>query len=437
MLRYMCYAAWCVFSNLPMFIGLHLNLTPRIKNKRLVYLPMILVNISYLIIAIILTTENNVMRVCFFMAYLLYSVVAFSEKPWKSIVVASSLGALSFAIDLIVEFPVYLIIGKVLTPSEVRWETLLIMIIFGLLYMISVIIYTRINKKNESVVDKTSILFFMLPLSNMFLILAVASAFNAPDFWTPLRSTMLTIGVIVMIVSLFLLYRAMNENYRAKQSQMKLAQLEYNQRLSESYFENITQSAQMLMKYKHDFNNMITTALHMVNSNDESTKKQGVQLLEQIKEKNSETAIPFYCKNPVVNTILFDKSSRAKTEGIDFTTDVKLPERLDIELTDLCSIFSNLIDNGLRSACGSDDNRLELKAWCDTGYMFVRTKNYPDDDFELPSQDKQFDLAKPSSHGYGLSILKELAEKYSGSFEIKKQGSAVEAMCCVSLPETA
>ena len=77
MLRYMCYAAWCVFSNLPMFIGLHLNLTPRIKNKRLVYLPMILVNISYLIIAVILTTENNVMRVCFFMVYLLYSVVAY------------------------------------------------------------------------------------------------------------------------------------------------------------------------------------------------------------------------------------------------------------------------------------------------------------------------------------------------------------------------
>jgi sensor histidine kinase regulating citrate/malate metabolism len=269
------------------------------------------------------------------------------------------------------------------------------------------------------------------------MVLCLSTQFQIPAFWSLVRTLLVISAFFIMGLSLFLLYRAMNENYRAKQSQMKLAQLEYNQRLSESYFENITQSAQMLMKYKHDFNNMITTALHMVNSNDESTKKQGVQLLEQIKEKNSETAIPFYCKNPVVNTILFDKSSRAKTEGIDFTTDVKLPERLDIELTDLCSIFSNLIDNGLRSACGSDDNRLELKAWCDTGYMFVRTKNYPDDDFELPSQDKQFDLAKPSQHGYGLSILKELAEKYSGSFEIKKQGSAVEAMCCVSLPETA
>lgn len=437
MLRYLCYTAWCVFSNVPMFIGLHLNLTERIKNKRLKYLPIIAVNLGYLIFALIFTTENNVMRMCFFIIYLLYAVTAFSEKPWKSLVVASSLGALSFAIDLVVEFPVYLFNGKVLTPSDANWNTILLCICFGLTYMISIIIYTRFNRKNEKVVDKTAVLFFMMPLSNMFLILAVASAFNAPDFWTPLRSTLLTLGVIVMVASLFLLYRAMRENYRAKQSQMKLAQLEYNQKLSESYFDNITQSAQMLMKYKHDFNNMITTALHMVNSNDESTKQQGVKLLEQIKEKNSETALPFYCKNPVVNTILFDKASRAQTEGIDFITDVKLPEKLNIELTDLCSIFSNLIDNSLRSACESEDNRLELKAWCDAGYMFVRTKNYPDEDFQVPEKEKQFDISNISGHGYGLSILKDMAEKYGGSFEIKKQGSAVEAMCCVSLPETA
>ena len=164
--------------------------------------------------------------------------------------------------------------------------------------------------------------------------------------------------------------------------------------LSESYFENITQSAQMLMKYKHDFNNMITTALHMVNSNDESTKKQGVQLLEQIKEKNSETAIPFYCKNPVVNTILYDKSERAHTEGVDLMFDVKVPEKTDIELTDLCSIFTNLIDNGLKSARISENNRLELKAWCDMGFMFVRTRNYPDKDSDMPENKEDFDLAK-------------------------------------------
>ena len=68
-----------MFSNVPMFIGLHLNLTERIKNKRLKYLPIIAVNLGYLIIALIFTTENNVMRICFFIIYLLYAVTAFSE----------------------------------------------------------------------------------------------------------------------------------------------------------------------------------------------------------------------------------------------------------------------------------------------------------------------------------------------------------------------
>ena len=429
-MKTMCYVIWAVFSNLPMFIGLHLNLDARIKNKWLRYVPMMIQCIVYMVVAFILTTENNIMRMLFFMAYLVYAVAAFSNKPSKSLVVASALGALSFAVDLIVELPVFILKGKVLTPSDGTWETALVCIVFGLLYMVAIIVYTRFNKKNESIVDKTSVLFFMLPLSNMFLILAVASAFNAPDFWNPLRSTMLAMGIFVMLVSLVLLYKAMKENYRAKQSQMKLAQLEYNQKLSESYFENVTQSAQMLMKYKHDFNNMINTALHMVNSEDDSTKQQGVKLLEEIRDKNKATAIPLYCKNPVVNTILFDKSAKAQAEDVELSIEAKLPEKIDIELTDICSVYTNLIDNGIRSASVSEDNRLQLKTWCDMGYLFVKTTNYPDDT-QLPEVNNSFDIKNISSHGYGLSILEDMAEKYGGSFEINKQGNAVEMMCCM------
>ncbi len=429
-MKSLCYVIWAVFSNLPMFIGLHLNLDARIKNKWLRYVPMMIQCIVYMVVAFILTTENNIMRMFFFMAYLVYAVAAFSNKPSKSLVVASALGALSFAVDLIVELPVFILKGKVLTPSDGTWETALVCIVFGLTYMITIIIYTRFHKKNESIVDKTSVLFFMLPLSNMFMILAVASAFNTPDFWNPLRSAMLAMGIFVMLVSLVLLYKAMKENYRAKQSQMKLAQLEYNQKLSESYFENVTQSAQMLMKYKHDFNNMITTALHMVNSEDDSTKQQGVKLLEEIRDKNKATAIPLYCKNPVVNTILFDKSAKAQAEDVELSIEAKLPEKIDIELTDICSVYTNLIDNGIRSASVSEDNRLQLKTWCDMGYLFVKTTNYPDD-LQLPEINNSFDIKNISSHGYGLSILEDMAEKYGGSFEINKQGNAVEMMCCM------
>lgn len=432
MLKYACYLVWCICSNVPMFVGLHLNLTPKAKNKILRIALPAAINTCYLIAAVIFTTENNVMRIIFFMTYMLYSIVGFSDKISKSIVVASSLGALSFAIDLIVELPVYLLIGKVLTPSDVKWETVLTCICFGLLYMIAIIIYSRFNKRNTLMIDKTAVLFFMLPLSNMFLILAVASAFNSPDFWTPLRSVLLTLGVFVMLASLFLLYRAMRENYRAKQSQMKLAQLEYDHKLSESYFENVKQSAQMLMKYKHDFNNMITTALHMVDSADAETKREGVKLLEQIRDKNNATVIPLYCKNAVVNTILFDKSARAEAEGVDFRFEVSLPEKLNIEMTDLCSIFTNLIDNGMRSASLSDDDRLELKAWCSMGFMFVKTTNYPDEDAPIPEH-KNFDINNISAHGYGLSILEDMAEKYDGSFEIKQENGFVEMLCCVSL----
>lgn len=410
-----------------------MNMNEKIKRKQLKYLPLLLINLVFLILALILSTDDALVRIGFTIAYFLYAIILFEEKTSYKLIVSCVVVLLSTISDLIIEMPSYALLGHVTKPSDANIESIIIMFLFSMLFMVMLVLFTRLNKHNKTMIDRTAILFFLLPLSNILMVLCLSTQFQIPAFWSLVRTLLVISAFLIMGLSLFLLYRAMNENYRAKQSQMKLAQLEYNQKLSESYFDNITQSAQMLMKYKHDFNNMITTALHMVNSNDESTKQQGVKLLEQIKEKNSETALPFYCKNPVVNTILFDKDSRAQTEGIDFITDVKLPEKLNIELTDLCSIFSNLIDNGLRSACESEDNRLELKAWCDAGYMFVRTKNYPDEDFQVPEKEKQFDISNISGHGYGLSILKDMAEKYGGSFEMKMEGGAFEAMCCVNI----
>ncbi len=437
-MKFLFYCIWALTSNPPQLIGLHLNLHERIKNPKLKYLPTIVLCILYFVFALIFTTENTVMRICFAVSFFVYALVGFTDKIATKLIVSSLLTVLSILVDLIVELPVYLYKGKPYGPSDYSVETIITCVLFFLLFSTAVLVFTRLNKHNDKIVDKTSYLFFLVPFSNVLFLLAVTWEFNDPLFWNAWRTTLFASGLTVMLISVFLLYRAMRENYKAKQTLTKLAQYEYNQKLSESYFENVTQSAQMLMKYKHDFNNMITTALHMVSSEDVSVKQEGVKLLEQIRDKNTATVIPVYCKNAVVNTILFDKSAKAQTQGVDFSFDLNLPEKLDLELTDLCSIFTNLIDNGLSSAELSEDNRLELKAWCDMGYMFVRTKNYPDDDAPLPQESENkaaFDISNLSAHGYGLSILRDIAEKYNGSFEIKQESSSIEVLCCINLEQ--
>ena len=88
MLRYVYYFIWCITANVTQVAGLHMNLTEKIENKKLKYLPSVVLCIIYLICAMIFTTENGVMRMLFFASYYMYGLVAFKEKLTKKILIS-------------------------------------------------------------------------------------------------------------------------------------------------------------------------------------------------------------------------------------------------------------------------------------------------------------------------------------------------------------
>lgn len=155
---------------------------------------------------------------------------------------------------------------------------------------------------------------------------------------------------------------------------------------------------------------------------------ESIRFLNEMKEKNFAAKIPVFCKNPVINSIIYDKKTLSENMLIDFRFSLDIPEKLDIELTDLCSIFTNLVDNAFNSACESKNKTVELKVWCELGYLFVRTTNYPDTVNEVSPQK----IHSPDDiHGYGLHILNDISEKYDGCFNIVSADNKVMAICNV------
>lgn len=130
------------------------------------------------------------------------------------------------------------------------------------------------------------------------------------------------------------------------------------------------------------------------------------------------------------DAIIYDKMNLAEKLGVDFSVDVNIPEETELDLTDLCSIFTNLIDNALNSAKESFCKKAELSAKYDMGMIFVISKNYPDSVPEIRSTQDHFSGGQLSKHGYGLSILNDIAKKYDGSVKIKTD-DAVEILVAV------
>ncbi|MGN0620749.1 MAG: sensor histidine kinase [Porcipelethomonas sp.] len=171
---------------------------------------------------------------------------------------------------------------------------------------------------------------------------------------------------------------------------------------------------------------MLTTAYSMANSGNQQITNESIKFLDELKSKNEVLNMPVYSSNPIINAVIYDKNSTAAELNIDFEIHLDIPQDMDIALTDLCSVFSNLIDNAFKAAEKSNNKKVILTAWSDIGYLFVKTKNYSDNADDLLSKKKH---SLMDEHGYGIEIMKDIAEKYDGEFNIQINGNCVNAAC--------
>ena len=96
--------------------------------------------------------------------------------------------------------------------------------------------------------------------------------------------------------------------------------------------------------------------------------------------------------------------------------DYSLPENISIDTTDLSSIFFNLLDNAIEAcnASGNPDPEIRLSANISNGFLTVYMHNT-----KAPMQTFTHKTTKsePGAHGYGLSIIEDICQRYNGSYQ--------------------
>lgn len=140
-----------------------------------------------------------------------------------------------------------------------------------------------------------------------------------------------------------------------------------------------------------------------------------------------------YCENRVVDALVGMKMKQCCESGINAEFDLAIPRDSGISSTDLCALFSNLLDNAIHACTDMSANaadipyaavksdrdfnpqgRIRLTASVVGSMMVVDMSNSM---FHAPAA--RFWRRKPASgldeHGWGLVILKELARRYGGS----------------------
>ena len=96
--------------------------------------------------------------------------------------------------------------------------------------------------------------------------------------------------------------------------------------------------------------------------------------------------------------------------------EILLPEELSVDTADLSSVFFNLMDNAIE-ACNTSGNpnpEIRLSANISNGFLTVYMHNTKN---QAQIFTHQTTKSNSGIHGYGLSIIEDICQRYNGSYQ--------------------
>lgn len=214
----------------------------------------------------------------------------------------------------------------------------------------------------------------------------------------------------INITTYYMVVKLSANNNALKQVEL----LELNRNYQQQYIDNIGLQYETIKKIRHDINNNYGVIYMLL-------KEEKIEDAKSFIKENIDAVenIDFMMKtsNQIINAIINAKSTEAKTLGIKVVC-MSVSEFDGVSDLDLCNLLGNMFDNAIRACIQAENENkyIELKIIKEDRYYTISMKNTVGGDFKqlkspvLPETTKK----DKENHGYGLKIVKDIAEKYNG-----------------------
>lgn len=245
-----------------------------------------------------------------------------------------------------------------------------------------------------------------------------------------------TVGAMIMIFSLIVdvivieTIENMAQSIRAEE-QMLAMQL---QRQTEQEYRKMTEHYVSQMRdVRQELSSEIKKAYGLLETNASDADITGV--LDVSLQNLQNTRMQRYCENHVVNSVLTVKKEVALRNDIQMKISTTVPESLLIEKIDLCSVFSNLLDNAIEAGEQIMDENFDkmvlVKSDVQAGFLVIKVENTKKNPVKQVGRYIRTSKKDEVNHGLGLQLIRKIAEKYEGLVNVNYSDTVFSV--CVSL----
>lgn len=187
------------------------------------------------------------------------------------------------------------------------------------------------------------------------------------------------------------------------------------------YYKDLREYTEHIQDMKHDMKNQLMTLYDSIGAN-EPARKMIKDIVTDIKELDES----IFSTNPILNSIIKIKSSKARDLGIQFKSTIFMPHKISIVSGDMGVLYGNLLDNAIE-ACEQiepDKRYINFETKYQAGKLIIAITNSKcaevNPTFRTTKDDKK-------SHGRGLRSVERVANKYGGIPLLKDKGEEFEA----------
>jgi len=220
------------------------------------------------------------------------------------------------------------------------------------------------------------------------------------SFIQELQAFCISLAAIASIFAILFFYQKVMEFFKTEQIQIILEQQIYAQK---NYIEEAKSRVNQTITFRHDFNNHLAVVNGLLEKNN---IQEAIKYLNKIGEVTSNLSFLCNTGNYTIDALLCNKLSIAKQLNIDIECNVSIPTNNNLDDFDLCTIFSNAIDNAI-TACKLVDNTnkfISLTTSLDGNFFMIEVKN-------------SFNplIKAKSGSGIGINNMQEVVKKYNGA----------------------
>lgn len=187
-------------------------------------------------------------------------------------------------------------------------------------------------------------------------------------------------------------------------------------KITEQMYQELLQSNEKNRQLTHDLKNHF---LILSKYEKEGDLENIHNYLEELNQEYICSENQIWTGNKVLDFLLNQKKSIAEQKEIEFHISTTVALKLPFSMSEICSLFGNLLDNSIEACEKIDIGKkwIRVKMNKREGLFFIKIVNSVnglplEENGKLISMKKEKDV-----HGYGLKCVQRIVDKYEGILE--------------------